>query len=279
MGPIWVVERVVGALWALGPTHRGGGEEGDGLEGQGSLACPEGGGRAMRGPKVVAMGGINFDLFLYTGGEEGLPEWGKCKRAKGGLVALGGRGANQAVQAARLGAEVYLVGKVGSEPFMAVALERLKMEGVDTRFVFRGEGPSGMVAMFVFSGEAGSSFIDGANLELSPKEVRMARGAFEGAGVALLQVSVNPEAYEEALRLAKECGAVVIADPSPADMWRREWERLVDVIVPNRMEAEQILGREIRSIPDAVGAAREFCLSGCKVAVITLGEEGAVYCV
>lgn len=225
----------------------------------------------------MALGGINFDLFLYTSGLD-LPEWGKCKRAKGGLVALGGRGANQAVQAARLGAEVYFVGKVGTEPFMVEALDRLRMEGVDTRYLFRGEGPSGMVAMFVGpDGEAGSFFIDGVNGELTPEEVRLSRKAFEEADVALLQVSVNPEAYEEALKLAKECGTLVIADPSPPDLWRREWEKLVGIIVPNKAEAEQILSRELKSISETLSGAKELVSSGCKVAVVTLGEEGTVY--
>src|SRR3981189_2150251 len=222
---------------------------------------------------VVVVGKANID-YLVRGPR--LPGPGQSVNGDAFQEAVGGKGANQAVAAARLGARVALVARVGRDSRGDVVLARLHDEGVDTRFVTRDpEEPTGVALCQVgASGEKQILSASGANARLTAALVREAAPALTSARVVLCQLGVPLEAVEEALRIARSVRVLVMLDPGPPAPLPNGLLAQLDVIRPNASEAQILTGIRVRDRNGAREAARDLLRRGVKTAVVQAGDDG-----
>ncbi len=192
-------------------------------------------------------------------------------------MAPGGKGANQAVAAARAGGHVTFIARVGDDLFGDRALANFASDGIDTRFVFRTPGaPSGIALINVDKrGENSISVASGANAGLSVEDIEKADEAFAAADVVLLQLESPIETVEAAARKARAAGIPVILNPAPARALDDSLLKLITVLTPNEHEAEFLTGLPVKDEPGARRAAGRLRERGAAKAVITLGERGA----
>lgn len=227
--------------------------------------------------RVIVVGSANVDFVVQT---PHIPRPGETVLGHGFVMAMGGKGANQAVGAARLGAEVTFVARVGSDIFGDQCLEAYRAEGIDTRFITRDPQEATGVALIAVAadGENSITVASGANMRLLPEHVEAARLAFEGADVLVMPLEVPLETVMAAARLARANGVRVVLNPAPARTLPRELLQLVDVLTPNRIELAQLAGiteHEVTSLTDSQ-LGQVLLGLGVKEGVITLGAEGAL---
>jgi ribokinase len=222
---------------------------------------------------IVVVGGANMD-YLVRGPK--LPRPGETVQGDFFQEAPGGKGANQAVAAARLGARVALVARVGADERAKVILKRLKDEGVDTKHVTRDQEHLTGVAL-VLVGEGGEKEIltaPGANRQLSLSEVRDAATMIQSARILLTQLEVPLEAVMLAGQLAHLAGAKIILDPAPPISLPDEFLQLVSVIKPNAREAEALTGIPVRDRNSARRAAKRLLKRGVGAVAVQAGDQG-----
>lgn len=207
-----------------------------------------------------------------------LPEPGETVFGSSFTQGFGGKGSNQAVMAARLGARVSVVVKLGRDDFGEAVLRNYQEQGIDTTFVGTAEDASGVALITVdeASGQNVITIVPGANSSLSPEDVRGAAAAVRGATVLVAQLETPVPATLEAFRLAKRGGVRTLLNPAPAADLPEELLTLTDILIPNELEAAALIGRAVRSPEDALGAAEGLLGRGPRVVVITLGGRGAV---
>lgn len=224
---------------------------------------------------IVVVGSVNVDIFLKVAR---MPQIGETILGDKFYWHIGGKGANQAVGAARLGASVYFVGKVGNDPFQQRILDQLKGEGVNTKFVVHDEeDPSGMAVILVDeNGRNCIIVIAGANRNLLKKNVQQAKEIIQKADMLLLQLEIPLKTVEYTLRLARESGVCTILNPAPANILNPEILSNTEILVPNRDEAEKLTNINITSLEEAKEAGALLLDKGVKAVVLTLGEEGAI---
>lgn len=190
--------------------------------------------------------------------------------------APGGKGANQAVAATRLGAHVALMARVGADERGKVILKRLKDEGVDIKYVVSdAKGPTGVALILV--GEGGEKEIlttPGVNRQFSVNDVHKAATALQSARILLTQLEVPLEAVMRAAQIARQAGAKVILDPSPPISLPDEFLNMVSLIKPNAREAEALTGVQVQNRDSARDAAKRLLESGVGAVAVQAGEEG-----
>jgi ribokinase len=227
-------------------------------------------------PRVCVVGAANVDLVSYV---PRLPRVGETLHGSRFEIGDGGKGANQAVMAAKLGADVALVAKLGDDLFGQPMLERLRAHGVDTTHVsVTSDAPSGVAPIAVDEeGRNTIVIVTGANDLLGPADVERARPAIAKAAVVVCQLEIPVETTLAALRVARGEGVRTILNPAPArpDL-SQEAYGLSDVFCPNETEAADLAGRPLRELEEIVAAAREFRQLGSGAVVVTLGERGCV---
>ena len=231
---------------------------------------------ASGSPVIVVLGGINMDLVATSAR---MPEVGETVFGRSFHTAPGGKGANQAVAAARLGAEVRMVGRVGDDQFGPTLLEGMRAEGIDVSGVSVDPvNPSG-VALILLDDQAQNIIVAvyGANMACDEQEDLSVRGALKGADVLLLQLEVPLPVAIRAAALAKEMGVIVVWDPAPALDMGRDAYGLCDVLTPNQVEAEFLTGIAVTDPDSAERAAKALVDQGAPAAVAKLGEGGAVF--
>ena len=231
---------------------------------------------AGRKPRIVVLGGINMDLVAST---ERMPAPGETVFGRSFHTAPGGKGANQAVAAARLGADVRMVGRVGQDEFGPSLIAGMEKEGIDVSGVaVDPHNPSG-IAMIILDDSKQNYIIAtyGANLASGDEQVRAVEAALDGADALLLQLETPLEVAIESARIARSRGVRVVWDPAPALDMGREAYALCDVLTPNQVEAEFLTGVRVTDTDSARLAARALADAGVSSPVITLGEEGAFY--
>ncbi len=208
---------------------------------------------------------------------ERLPVPGETIIGRQFLMVSGGKGANQAVAAARLGADVTLIARVGNDVFGQNALTGFRTEGISTEWITQDAStPSGVALILVDStGENVIVVAPGANAQLSPEHVRQAQAAIQTASVLLLQLEVPVDTVLEAARTAHASGVRVILNPAPAQALPEELVRLADVITPNQTEAAILAGAQGEAKPPEALAQRLLAMGAGAVAM-TLGAEGAL---
>jgi ribokinase len=224
----------------------------------------------MASPRLLVVGSSNTDLIVRA---DRLPGPGETVLGGDLITAPGGKGANQAVAAARLGAAVTFVARVGQDMFGQTALDNFHREGLDTRYVMQdATAPSGVALIVV--GPSGQNLIavaPGANSRLTPQDVEAARPAFAEASVVILQLETPLETVRAAAHLGRAAGALVILNPAPAQPLPAELYAAVDLLTPNETEAALLTGE---STPEA--AAAVFLKQGVRTVIINLGEAGAL---
>lgn len=234
-------------------------------------------------PKIAVLGSINQDVVIRCAH---LPSPGETIIAESSLEIPGGKGANQAVAAARLGADVFMIGRVGNDDAGTSLLKSLQNDGVNTQAVFRStpnpeqsEIASGLaIVMVEQSGENSIVVVPGANGIINQKDIDQATQVIEQSDVLLVQLEIPVETVMYACKIARSAGVRIILDPAPAPANIPEGFFDVDLICPNQSEATALLGWNVNSIDDACTAARELVQRGAAKAVITMGKQGAVLC-
>jgi ribokinase len=227
--------------------------------------------------RVVVVGSANVDFVVQT---PHIPRPGETVLGRDFVMAMGGKGANQAVGAARLGAEVVFVARIGQDVFGDQCLAAYAAEGINTEFVTRDPAEATGVALIAVApdGENSITVASGANMRLTPQQIEAAARVFEGATALVMQLEVPLDTVLAAARLARRHGATVVLNPAPAQSLPAELLRLVDVITPNRIELAQLVGAseaDAQSMTDEQ-LAKSMLGLGPSGAVITLGAEGAL---
>lgn len=208
-----------------------------------------------------------------------LPVMGETILGQGFKDGPGGKGSNQAIAAARAGAEVKMITRIGRDTFGAMARAAWAADGIDTSPVIEdAELPTGAAFIFV-STETGNNAIiveSGAAARLSPADVEAAETAISSAKVFLTQFEQPVETALAGLALARRHGVTTILNPAPAVMAPEAIYPLSDFVTPNETEAATLTGLPVRDIEEAKAAAVELVRRGARNAVITLGEKGAL---
>ncbi len=223
--------------------------------------------------RIVVVGSSNTDMVVAS---RRLPAPGETVLGGTFLMAAGGKGANQAVAAARLGARVSLVARVGADMFGDRAIDGFEREGVGTRFVVRDpDAPSGVALILVDeTGENLISVAPGANARLTVADVEAAREEIEAAAIVLLQLEVPLETVRHAARVARAAGALVILDPAPARELDAALLADVSILTPNESEAERLTGVPVTGDASAERAAGALRDRGVSTVALTLGSRG-----
>jgi len=228
----------------------------------------------MDKPKIVVVGSSNTDMLVKV---DRLPGPGETVIGGDLVMAAGGKGANQAVAAARLGGDVTFVARVGADMFGSEARKNFDNESLDAKHVIEdGSSPTGVALIFVDGeGENSIAVAPGANRKVSKDDVDSAREEIAVAKVVLLQLEIPLDTVAYAARLASDDGVKVILNPAPAAPIDDSVLRRVTVLTPNESEAEILTGVRVKDIASADKAARTLRERGVAHVIITLGSQGA----
>ncbi len=220
--------------------------------------------------KIVVVGSFNADLVAYL---ERMPRPGETVHGDRFATSAGGKGSNQAVAAARLGAEVTFIGRVGSDVFAELAYEIWDAEGINRDFVSADvEVATGVAPILVdSSGENMIVVVLGANSRLRASDIDAARERIAAADVLVTQLEVNLDTVQYALETAKQLGITTILNPAPAAAVPQSMLDLADYLTPNETELETLSG----SSGDFAAAARTLLTRADQTAIVTLGAQGA----
>ena len=218
---------------------------------------------------ILVVGSSNIDLVASV---DRLPSRGETVLGYRFAQSFGGKGANQAVAAARAGAEVAFLSKLGADANGRLIEQHLAAQGLSRPILLRdAEFPTGVAMILVdHSGENQIAVVPGSNGRLTPADLRQHRELIAGARVLLLQMEIPRETVFEALRLGRECGLTTILNPAPAAPLPSDLLRLMDILTPNESEAQALTGSA-----DPAEAARILTDRGVGIVVVTCGANGA----
>ena len=227
--------------------------------------------------QVVVVGSLNMDFVVQVAS---LPAPGETVMGSSFRTIPGGKGANQACAAGKLGGRVRMVGRVGEDIFGEQLRASLDAAGVDTRHVLATPAvPSGVALIFVQAGGQNQIVVaSGSNGRLAPSDVEQALAEADG-GFLLLQLESPLETVAAAAALGRRRGMTVILDPAPAQLLSDGLLANVDCLTPNETEAQILLGRRPSpvTIEDAPAIAAELLKRGVRSVVLKLGENGAFH--
>jgi ribokinase len=223
--------------------------------------------------KVVVIGSYNTDLTIKT---RRIPRPGET--IIGGIFSEGGggKGANQAVTAVRAGADVSFIARVGNDVLGKEAIQRLTGERINTRYIFHDTDVPTGVAFIVVDEHGENSIVvaSGANARLSPADIETARDEISTADVLLVQLESPIEVIRAAIKKSHESGAIVILNPAPAQPLEQNLLQEIDIITPNKVEAEMITEMKVTDEESLRSIAKKFFEFGIKNVLITLGSKG-----
>ena len=226
--------------------------------------------------EILVVGSINLDMVVRS---PRIPGPGENVCGAEFRMVPGGKGANQAVAARRLGSPTTLLGCLGTDFFAGFLLERLEAAGIDTSLVRRtGERPTG-VALIVVEESTGVNTIvvdRGANMALSVEDLDALEGCYQGASAALFQLEIPTEVVREGARRAREQGVTAILDAGPPRGVDLPFLKGFDVVSPNRDELSDIAGEAVADVEGAERASRRLIGEGIPTVVVKMGGEGSV---
>ena len=226
-------------------------------------------------PKICVVGSSMIDLISKV---PRLPKLGETLVGRSFHLGYGGKGANQAVMAAKLGAQVTMVNKVGRDVFGEGTLKNYQEQGIDTTHVMFDESRfSGVAPIFV--DDNAQNFIvivPGANSGLSPADVQGARQVILDSDILICQLEIPIETTLEAFRIAKSGNVRTILNPAPAAPIPDELLQLSDICAPNETETELLTDQPVDTLAEAEVAARKLLSRGTRTVILTLGERGAL---
>jgi ribokinase len=223
--------------------------------------------------KILVVGSSNTDMIIRV---PRIPRPGETVLGGEFSMAPGGKGANQAVAAARAGGRVTLLARVGDDVFGERAIRNFETDGIDIRFIVRdGRAASGVALINVGpDGENSISVASGANALLSPDDVLRAEQAFTVADIVLMQLETPIETVQAAAEMASIRGIPAVLNPAPARPLDDKLLRSVTVLTPNESEAELLTGVRVASEAEAKKAAAQLRRRGPRLVIITRGKRG-----
>lgn len=227
-------------------------------------------------PRITVVGSYATGLTLKV---KRLPSPGETVLASDYRVDYGGKGSNQAVGCARLGAEVVFLAKIGEDAFGEMALQLYREESIDIAFIHRVAGHHTGVGFILVEAGTGNNCIaldPGANELLSAADVAQCDSALKTAAVVLTQLEIPVAAAEAALSVGRANGAITILNPAPVRPLPASVLQLVDVLTPNQTEAKVLTGRSPDAAAEPEEVARDLIQAGVRKVVTTLGENGAL---
>ena len=227
--------------------------------------------------KIAVIGSNMVDLITYI---DRMPAQGETLEAPGFALGCGGKGANQAVAAAKLGAEVLMLTKVGDDLFADNTLANFQRFGIDTRYVQRMPGVSSGVAPIFVQADSHNSIliVKGANAHLAPADIDAAAQALRECALIVLQLEINVDTVYHAIEFGRAHNIPVLLNPAPAlPGLSREHLAQLDFLVPNESELALITGQTVDSPASAHKAAQTLVASGIRHVIVTLGQQGALY--
>lgn len=225
--------------------------------------------------KIVVVGSSNTDMIIKV---PRIPKPGETILGGKFSTAAGGKGANQAVAAARAGGEVIFIARVGDDMFGKQAIKGFESDHINIEYVKNDESePSGVALIFVDDhGENSIAVASGANAMLSPRDVDEAEDLIKSADILLMQLETPLDTVTKAASIAEKASVKSILNPAPAQPLDDNLLRTLFAITPNESEAELLTGIPISGIPDAEKAAQILIDKGIEVVIITLGIKGAL---
>ncbi|WP_319592395.1 ribokinase [uncultured Draconibacterium sp.] len=224
--------------------------------------------------KIVVIGSSNVDLIMKM---DHLPEKGETVTNADFFQVYGGKGANQAVAAARAGGNVAFVSSVGEDAYTPQMLKNYKNDSIDTRFVFEEAGIASGHALIMI-GDQGDNYLSvapGANYKLTPERVDQALPVFEEAGIIVMQYEIPEETIKHVIDLANTRNIPVLMNFAPARQFDFSYIPKIDILVLNEVEAGFLAEMKVKNEQDAEQAAIKLIEQGVEKVIITLGAQGA----
>lgn len=225
---------------------------------------------------IIVLGSINSDL---TATVSRLPHAGETLLSSDFKISPGGKGANQAVAARRVGAAVAMIGAVGRDSFADAALRFLRADGIDVSGVRQVEDATTGVALIEVDEQGENTIVvaSGANFKIGEWELQRLETVLSSSDTLVLQFEIPMDSVQKAIAVAKDKGATILLDPAPMPTSVPAEVFAVDVFMPNQGEAEAILGRRITDVDQARAAALELEQRGAQTAIVKLGAQGVVW--
>ena len=224
---------------------------------------------------ITVIGSSNTDMIIKV---PRIPKPGEIVLGGKFSTAPGGKGANQAVAAARSGGNVTFVARVGDDVFGEQALKGFKKDGINTDFIVKDkDAPSGIAQIFVAEdGESGIAVASGANLNLSVYDIIAAKEAILSSDILLMQLGIPMKTVEYAAKLAFDKGIRVILNPAPGQPLPIEILKTISILTPNEAEAAMLTGIKIEDEGAAEDAGKILMSKGVNKVIITIGKKGAL---
>lgn len=224
---------------------------------------------------IVVVGSLNMDMVVRT---NRAPEAGETLMGQAFALSPGGKGANQAVAAARLGAKVTMIGRVGKDTFGTEMLEVIGREGIDIEHISTSETQATGVASIVLeeSGENRIIVVSGANIDLTVEDIQALESVISQAEMVVIQLEMDLAMSEQAVAIAHRHGIPVILNPAPARKLKDDMLSQVTYLTPNETEAGILSGMTVDSVEAAEEAASILLQKGVQNVIVTLGSKGAL---
>jgi ribokinase len=229
----------------------------------------------MANKSVTVMGSYVADLAFRV---DRLPTWGETRMGQSFQLGPGGKGSNQAVAAARAGASVAFISKLGPDPFGEMARTLYREEGIDTQYIFASPNPTGAASILIDAakGENAIIVVPGACFELTPAEVDQAVVLIASSGIFVAQLELPLLTVEHGLRIAHSHHVPTILNPAPATSLPDSIYPLCDYLTPNETEAATLTGIPVTDLVSAEKAATALLARGVRNVILTLGAQGAL---
>ncbi len=226
--------------------------------------------------KILVIGSSNTDMTIKS---PRLPAPGETILGGTFVMGPGGKGANQAVAASRLGGDVTFICKVGRDMFGENAVKGYQKEGIDTSHTLYSDQASGTALILVDdSGENCIAVAPGANGDLSPADIDSVADVIKKADYLILQLEIPVESVLRAAKIAHEAGVYVILNPAPACKLPEEIFKYISLITPNQTESALMTGIEVKDEASRTKAIESFHKMGVKDVIVTLGSQGSLVC-
>ena len=225
--------------------------------------------------KIVVVGSSNIDMVIKG---DKIPRPGETVIGGDFFKAAGGKGANQAVAAARAGGQVSFISSVGNDIFGKEAISNYREDGIDSRAIKTDPEHATGTALILIDkdGENSISVAPGANNSLNKTDLEKASAVIQGASVLLVQLEIPIETVEAAVQMANSFDVKVVLNPAPARHLSDQLLKQISIITPNESEAEHLTGIPINNFEDAKKAARILLKKGVETVLITLGKKGTL---
>jgi ribokinase len=228
----------------------------------------------MENNKVAVIGSLNYDIVLK---QERLPEIGETITVDGVSFCGGGKGANQAVQCAKLGLETYMIGSVGNDHYGTILIDSLNKYKVKTDYIGLADTHTGLGIVNSFpDGRLLSTISTGANYSLTVEDIDRAESIIKDSQIVILQLEIPKEVVEYSIKLAKKHHCYVIVNAAPSYNLSEDAMKLIDCLVVNEAEASFYAQHEISTVEDAVKCCDSLFKQIGNLLIITLGEKGSL---